>query len=194
MKQVSLSGQPRAGVGKKDAAELRAQDMIPCVLYGGKDQIHFSVKKIELSKVVFSPDVYQVNLEINGSTSPSIIQELQWHPVTNEILHVDFLTVSDEKAVKLELPVRITGTSPGVIMGGKLSTPYKKIKVEGTLSSLPEAITVDITNLNIGDGVRVKDLQYPGLKFHAPAASEVVGVKMARGAKKAGDEEPAGKK
>jgi large subunit ribosomal protein L25 len=188
MKQVSLSGSARTSVGKKDAAQLRANGMVPCVVYGGKEQVQFAVKELDLRRIVYSPDVYQVNLDINGKSIPAIIQEKQFHPVTDAFLHIDFLEITHDKDIRVELPVRLTGAAPGVIMGGKLSTPFKKIQVEGLGKDIPEAITLNISNMNIGDMVRVKDLQMNGLKILAPAASVVVGVKMARGAKKEGEE------
>lgn len=194
MKQVSLSGSPRAGVGKKDAATIRKKGLVPCVLYGGSEQLHFSVKYIDIHKIVHSPDVYNVALEVEGKKQEAIIQELQFHPVTDKILHVDFLALHNDKPAKIELPVRVSGASPGVLMGGKLAKNFQKIKVEALPADLPEAINIDITPLNIGDNIRVRDLAAANTKlsFHAPAASVVVGVKMARGAKKA-DDEPAKK-
>ena len=185
-----MSGSSRANVGKKDAATLRKKGQVPCVLYGGSEQLHFSAKYIDVHKIVHSPDVYNVALDVDGKKQEAIIQELQFHPVTDKILHVDFLALHPEKVAKVELPVRVSGASPGVLMGGKLAKNFQKIKVEALPADLPEAINIDISPLNIGDNVRVKDLAAANdkLRFHAPAASVVVGVKMARGAKKAEDE------
>lgn len=185
MKQVSLSGSPRENVGKKDAAALRANNRIPCVLYGGEEQTHFSVDRLDITKVIYSPDVYQINLDVAGKKVNAVMQEIQFHPVTDEILHVDFLQMFDDKPVKVNLPVRTKGNAPGVMMGGKLQQPFKKLRAEGLPKDLPEEVLVDITSLNIGDSVRVRDLHLEGLTFHAPQAAVVVGVKMARGAKKA---------
>lgn len=187
MKTAQLSGSLRANVGKKDAAQLRADGMVPCVLYGQGEQTHFAVKRIALEKIVFSPDVFQVEIEINGKKSVGIIQELQQHPTKDTIQHVDFLELNENKPVRVKLPVRITGSSRGVMAGGKLMTVFRNLQCFGLPKDLPEAITLDITKLRIGQSIRVGKIEIPGVKFLDPANAVVVAVKMARGAVKGAD-------
>lgn len=194
MKAISLSGSPRENVGKKDAKAIRNAGGVPCVLYGNGTQTHFSVDSIALGKVVYSPDVYQVELDINGKKTRAIIQELQQNPVTDRITHVDFLELSDNKKVKVALPVRTKGVSPGVIRGGKMQQVYRRLQMVGLPQDLPADITLDISELEIGDAIRVKHIEIPNVELLDPANSVVVSIKMARGAKKKEAEESTGKK
>ena len=192
MKTAHLSGSLRANVGKKDAAALRNAGLVPCVLYGQGEQTHFAVKRTEIDKIVFSPEVYQVALDIEGKKAVGIIRELQQHPTKDTIQHVDFYELNDTKEVRVKLPVRITGSSRGVMAGGKLMTVFRQLQVVGLPSALPDAITLDITKLRIGQSIRVNSIDIPGVKFLDPANAVVVAVKMARGAVKgadAGDDE-----
>lgn len=189
MKVSQLSGSPRANVGKKDAKALRDAGQVPCVLYGLGTQIHFSVKDIAIQKLVYNPDVFQIELDIDGTKASAIIQDLQQDPVTDKIKHVDFLQLDAKKPVKVGLPVRVTGSSRGVMAGGKLMQVFRRLKVVALPGDLPEAITIDITKLRIGQSIRVADLaeQNPSVKFTDPARAVVVAVKMARGASKAAE-------
>jgi large subunit ribosomal protein L25 len=192
MKAISLSGSLRENVGKKDAKAIRNAGRVPCVLYGNGKQTHFSVESIAVGKVVYSPDVYQVELDIDGQKSRAIIQELQQNPVTDRITHVDFLELSENKKVNVALPVRTTGVSPGVIRGGKMQQVYRRLQMLGLPQDLPADITLDISGLEIGDAIRVKHIIVPNVELLDPANSVVVSIKMARGAKK--KEEETGKK
>ena len=194
MKAISLSGSVRENVGKKDAKAIRNAGRVPCVLYGNGVQTHFSVESIAIGKVVYSPDVYQVELDINGKKTRAIIQELQQNPVTDKITHVDFLELSDDKAVKVALPVRTKGVSPGVIRGGKMQQVYRRLQMVGLPKDLPTDITLDISSLEIGDAIRVKHVVLPNVQLLDPANSVVVSIKMARGAKKKEAEETGKKK
>ncbi len=187
MKVAQLSGSPRANVGKKDAKALRDAGQVPCVLYGQGTQTHFSVKDISIEKLVYNPDVFQFELDVDGKKTKAIIQEVQQHPVTDKIMHVDFLELDDKKPVKVALPVRLTGSSRGVMAGGKLMQVFRRLKVIGLPGELPDAVTIDITKLRIGQSVRVGDLETGGLKFVDAKNAVVVAVKMARGASKAAE-------
>ena len=180
MKTVSLSGSPRENVGKKGANILRKDGSVPAVVYGGEKQIHFSVLENEAKKLVFTPNVYLIELEIDGKKSKVILQEAQTHPVTDRILHLDFLEISDNKPFKLNLPVRLEGFSKGVRNGGNLSQNFRKLKVMGLLKDMPDDVKIDITPLKIGDKIRVADLNISGLKFFDPENAVIVGVQMAR--------------
>jgi large subunit ribosomal protein L25 len=189
MKTAQLSGSLRANVGKKDAAALRNAEMVPCVLYGQGEQTHFAVKRNDIEKIVFSPDVFQVELEIEGKKAKGIIRELQQHPTKGTVQHVDFLELNESKSVRVGLPVRLTGSSRGVMAGGKLMQTFRRLTVDGLPKDLPEAIVLDITKLKIGKSIRVSQIEIPGVKFLDPANAVVVSVKMARGAVKPADDD-----
>lgn len=187
MKVAQLSGSSRTNVGKKDAKALRAAGQVPCVLYGQGSQTHFSVKKIDIERLVFTPEVYQIDLDIEGKKTKAIIQDLQQDPIKDTIRHVDFFELDDKKPVKVGLPVRVTGNSRGVMAGGKLAQVFRRLTVVGLPADLPEAITIDITKLRIGQSIRVSQIEANGLKFLEPANAVVVAVRMARGAAKGSD-------
>lgn len=191
MKKAQLSGSLRANVGKKDAKALRNAGQVPCVLYGQGEQTHFSVRSVDLEKLIFSPDVYQVELDIDGTKKVAIIQDLDMHPVKDKPVHVDFLELSDDKPVKLQLPLRHTGSPIGVMNGGKLRQPYRKLRVVGLPGALPEAISVEIGELRIGQSIRISDLDVEGVTFLEPANAVILAVKMARGAVADDEEEEA---
>lgn len=182
MKTVQLSGSPRANVGKKDAKAVRNAGGVPCVLYGSGEQTYFSVRDVDIEKIVFSPDVFQVELDIDGTKKKGIIQELQIHPVTDKVLHVDFLELEDGKPVKLGIPITLSGRSKGVLNGGRLQQVFRRLKVKGLPKDIPAAVDIDITNLRIGDSRRVSDLDVPGVELLDAQNAVVVSVKMARGA------------
>jgi large subunit ribosomal protein L25 len=187
MKTAQLSGSLRVNVGKKDATALRNAGRVPCVLYGTGEQTHFHVKLNDIEKIVLSPEVYQVHLDVEGKKARGIIRELQQHPVTDRIRHVDFLEITDTKPVTVGLPVRLTGASRGVLAGGRLMQVFRILRSTGLVQDLPDAITLDISKLRIGQSIRVKAIDIPGITFLDPANAVVVSVKMARGAVKGAD-------
>ena len=192
MKKAQLSGSVRSNVGKKDAALTRNSGLVPCVVYGSGEQTHFSVKTIDIERIVYSPDVYQVELDIEGKKVNGVIRELQQHPITGKIQHVDFLQLEVNRPVRVELPVRIVGSAKGVMSGGKLMQAYRRLRVIGLPADLPESITLNVTSLKIGKSIRVGNINIPGVTILDPHASVVVSVRMARGAVKpveADDEE-----
>lgn len=187
MKVAQLSGSSRTNVGKKDAKALRDAGMVPCVLYGQGSQTHFAVKKIDIERLVYTPEVYQIEIDIDGKKAKAIIQDLQQDPIKDSIRHVDFFELNDKKAVKVGLPVRVTGNSRGVLAGGKLAQVFRRLTVVGLPSDLPDAITLDITKLRIGQSIRVGEIEANGLTFLEPTNAVVVAVRMARGAAKGSD-------
>jgi large subunit ribosomal protein L25 len=187
MKTAQLSGSLRANVGKKDATLLRNEGRVPCVLYGQGDQTHFSVKRVDIDKIVFSPEVYQVALDIEGKKAMGIIRELQQHPTKDTIQHVDFYELNDAKVVSVKLPVRLIGSARGVLAGGRLMQVFRTLSCVGLPSAIPDAITLDISSLKIGQSFRVNSISIPGVTFLDPANAVVVSVKMARGAVKPAD-------
>ncbi len=180
MKSVTLSGSLRAGVGKKDSAALRKSGKIPCVIYGGKEQVHFTCVELELGKIVWSADAHEVKLTVGGKEYRSFIQDIQFHPVNDKLVHVDFLEVDANKPVKIQIPVRINGASEGVKKGGKLMQNFRKLTVMALPDKLPDTIELNVDALNIGDGIRVRELNIEGLKFLDNASSYIVSVQITR--------------
>ena len=189
MKTAHLSGSLRSNVGKKDATALRNAELVPCVLYGLGEQTHFAVKRNDIEKIVFSPEVYQVELDVEGKKAKGIIRELQQHPTKGTVQHVDFLELSETKPVRVGLPVRLVGSSRGVMAGGKLLQTFRRLTCVGLPQDLPDAIVLDISKLKIGKSIRVNAIEIPGVKFLDPANAVVVSVKMARGAVKPADDD-----
>jgi len=165
MKIASLSGSSRKNVGKKGASALRTANQVPGVLYGGKTQTHFAVDEVKLSKLVINPDVFAVELDIDGTTIKCIIQEVQFHPVTDRIVHIDLLEILDGKEIKVNLPLIAEGTAKGIINGGRMETLFRRVPVQGLFENLPDALTADVSPLKIGDNLRVSDLSIEGCRI-----------------------------
>jgi large subunit ribosomal protein L25 len=180
MKQFELSGSLRENVGRQDATALRNSGRIPAVLYGGSSQVHLSLTEIDMNKIMGMSDTLQINLGLGDKTYSTILQEVQRHPVTDRIVHVDFLELVPGKAVKTSLPVRVTGNSEGVKSGGRLSINYRKVRIFGKPEELPNDITVDITNLKIGDMIRVREVSVPGCTLLEAEASAIVAIQATR--------------
>src|SRR5690606_34428157 len=155
MKSIAISGTPRENVGKRDAKELRYEGKVPAVLYGGKDQIHFSVSASDLRGLVYSPDVCFVDLDIAGFKARAIIQDIDFHPLTDKALHVDFLELDDKKPVVMQIPVKLTGISPGVKIGGKLVQKLRKLRVKALPKDMPQYVEVSIASLELGKLISV---------------------------------------
>lgn len=188
MKQVSLSGSLRENVGKKDAASLRREGRVPAVLYGGNEQIHFHIADLDAKKLYFTPDVYVVNLDLNGKQTKAIIQDVQLHPTKDTLIHIDFLEVAEDKPVKVKLPIKLTGFSVGVRNGGKLRQHFRRVTALGLLKDLPEVVELDITTMKIGHKKRISDLAVEGVQFVDASSAVVVAIQMARGATMVDDE------
>lgn len=180
MKSVAMSGSSRTNVGKKDAKALRSQGLVPCVIYGGAEQVSFSVAEKQFKSLVYTPDVHTVDLDVNGKKYQAILKDLQMHPVTDKIIHADFVEIVPGKSVVMSLPVRTTGTAPGVKAGGKLLKKLRRVEAKGTIDKMPDSITIDISNMNISDAVTVRDLKYDGLTFLTPANSTVITCQVTR--------------
>lgn len=163
MKSVSISGSLRENVGKKDAKMQRNEGFIPCVLYGGEQQYQFVVPEKQFQKLLYTPEVYYVELELEGKVRNAIVQATQFHPITDKLLHVDFLEVIPQKSITIAIPVVVTGTSPGVLRGGKMSKKARKLKVKGELEHIPEHIKLDVSKLDINDSIRVADIKVENL-------------------------------
>lgn len=182
MKTASLSGSPREGVGKKDAAELRAKGQVPGVLYGGSEQVHFHVNEVQLNKLIFTPETYRFQFEVGGTTHDCIVQDIQFHPVTDRIVHIDLLQVFPDKPIRVKLPVGTEGASVGVRNGGRLHVVYRRLPVVGLADQIPESVMVNIDDLDIGDSFRVGDLSVEGCQIPLNDSAVVLGIKRTRAA------------
>ena len=188
MKAVFMSGSSRSNVGKKDAKALRVEGLVPCVLYGGDSQIHFSVNATQFKPLLFTPDVHTVDLEIDGKSFKAVLQDIQYHNMKDNVLHADFLQLHENKPVIIQIPVRTSGNSAGVRAGGKLVTKLRKLKVRALLSDLPDFINIDITPLEIGMGVKVREVIAPGLTLLDAQNVDVVAVTATRASRQAADD------
>jgi len=180
MKSLEIKGEIRKTTGKKDSKKLRVQGLVPCVLYGGNENIHFCAPFSEFRPLIYTPDVFVVNLNIDGNIHQSVIQEVQWHPVEEQLLHADFLRISDDKPVKIELPVTIAGSAKGIKAGGKLKVNVRKIKVKGFVKDLPDTINVDVTELDLGQNISVGDLKSEGMQFLVSKSKVIAAVVVTR--------------
>ena len=192
MKTIAISGSPRENVGKRDAKELRYEGKVPAVLYGGKEQQHFAVVTTELKDAIYTPEASFVEITLGGEKIKAIIKELQYHPLTDLLLHVDFLQLFDEKEIVMEIPIKLTGTSPGVKMGGKLVQKLRKLRVRSLPKDMPQAVEVSIAKLEVGNLFRVRDLQKGEYTVTNTGEDTIVSVGMSRALKQA--EQQAGKK
>ena len=163
MKTIEIIGFKRANLGKTEARALRDETNVPCILYGGKEQVAFHTPAFLLRDLVYTPNVHKVELTIDGKKVDCIMQDIQFHPVNEMILHVDFLQLLEDKPAKIEIPVKFMGASPGVLQGGRLAQKLFKIKVKALPKNLPDFIEVDISNLQIGKSVRVSDIKTPNV-------------------------------
>jgi len=184
MKTFELKVSLRKSTGKKDAKTLRKTSQVPCVLYGGKENIHFYAEDRSFKDLVYSPHVYIVNLDVEGKKHSAVMKEIQFHPVTDSINHIDFIEVKADTPIIIDLPVVITGNSIGIRAGGKLRQRKRYVKVKGLIKDLPDSLVIDISDLDIGGSVLAGDLQYPNVEVLDSKSSLVVGVISARAASK----------
>ncbi|HWZ21381.1 MAG TPA: 50S ribosomal protein L25/general stress protein Ctc [Cytophagaceae bacterium] len=159
MKSLEVIGFKRANLGKVEAKQLRQETNVPCVLYGGAEQVHFHTPAFLFRDLIYSGEVHTVALTVDGKKYKCILQDVQFHPVNEQILHVDFLELNDDKIVKIEIPVKLVGTAVGVIKGGKLVTKLKKVTVKALPANLPDFIEIDVTNLEVGKSAKVGDVK-----------------------------------
>ncbi|MET1056314.1 MAG: 50S ribosomal protein L25/general stress protein Ctc, partial [Pedobacter sp.] len=186
------SGSPRENVGKRDAKELRYEGKVPAVLYGGKEQAHFAVVITDLKEAIYTPEANFLEIDINGTKTKAIIKELQFHPLTDVLMHVDFLQLFDDKEIVMEIPIKLAGTSPGVKMGGKLVQKLRKLRVKSLPKDMPQVVEVSISKLEVGNLFRVRDLAKGEYTVTNTAEDTIVSVGMSRALKQA--EQQAGKK
>ena len=192
MKEISVSGQKREATGKKASKLMRKEGLVPCNLYGEKknenglpEALAFSVSFREIRKAVYTPDVYVVNLLIDGQEHKAIIKELQFHPTTDALLHADFYEVTDSKPITVGIPVKLNGLAQGVRDGGKLNLSIRKIDVTAPYKQIPEILNIDVTNLQLGKAIKVGELNFEGLEIATPSQVVVCSVKATRASRSA---------
>ena len=198
MKEFSVSGQKRATTGKKAAKELRKEGLVPCNLYGEKkgengqpEALAFAIPAAQLRKVVYTPHVYVVNLTIDGEAHKAVMKELQFHPTTDALLHIDFYEVNETKPITIGIPVKLTGHAQGVRDGGRLSQAVRQLNVTAPYKQIPETLEIDVTNLKLGKAIKVADLNFEGLEIATPAQVVVCSVKATRASRSAAAAEAA---
>lgn len=180
MKTFDLVGTPRSEFGKKAAKAFRKENLVPCNIYGLGENVTFTVGVEAVRKLIYTPDTLLVNLTIDKVKKLAVVKELQFHPVSGNLLHIDFLEVNDKKPVTVALPVHLTGLAEGVKAGGKLSLDMKKVKVNGLYTAIPEDITIDVTSLGLGKKLAVEDIHIDGLTMVSPKEACVAQVRVTR--------------
>lgn len=189
MKSIDVKGTARTATGKKATCELRKGGLIPCNLYGEKRDekglpvaVSFSVTPSEVRNLVYSPDIYSVNLNIDGEEHIAIMKELQFHPVTDQLLHIDFYEITPEKPIVMAVPIKLNGLAEGVKAGGKLAASVRSLKVCAPYTNIPEKLDIDVTNLGLGKTIKVGELNFEGLELVTSPSVVVCQVKMTRSA------------
>jgi len=188
MKSIEVKGSLREAVGKSNAKNLRNKEEVPCVLYGKGQNVHFHVNEKVFKPLVFSPNAYLINFDIDGNKHQAVMRDVQFHPVSDKIIHADFYAVEDKSPVWMSVPVRLEGSSIGVLQGGRLVQKMRKIKVKALPNQLPDEVVIDITKLGIGKSVKVGSLVMKDVEFLDAANSVVVLIKTARGVQAVGEE------
>lgn len=189
MLEINVSGKKRSGLGKKAAKELRKEGMVPCNLYGEKkgengapEAFSFVVPMSELRKVVYTPHIYIVNIDIEGEKHVAVLKELQFHPVTDALLHVDFFEVNETKPIAIGIPVNLVGLAQGVRDGGRMNLSIRKVVVKAPYKQIPEKLDIDVTAMTIGKSIKAGDLSFEGLEVVTPKDVVVCSIKMTRAA------------
>ena len=192
MKEINVTGQKRTDVGKKATKALRKEGLVPCNLYGEKkgenglpEALSFAVAANELRKIVYTPHIYVINLIIDGESHTAIMKELQFDPVSDALLHIDFYEVNDQKPITIGIPVKLNGLAQGVRDGGRMNLSIREINVTAPYQAIPEHLDIDVTNLQLGKSIKVGELSFEGLEIATPAEVVVCSIKTTRASKSA---------
>ena len=188
MKSITIKGQERESVGKKATKALRDAGMVPCVIYGGKQPVHFAAEEKAFKSLVYTPNAHTVVVDLNGKTTNAILQDIQFDPISDKILHIDFFQLDEKKEIIMEVPVKITGTSPGVLLGGVLRLNQRRLKVKALPKNLPDFVEANISELQMGNKLYVTKLEVNNFKLMHPDNTVVCQVKISRAAMKAAQE------
>ncbi len=185
MKTLELKGSLRTDLGKKATKALRRAELVPCELYGGEKNIHFSVSEKDLNKLLFTPETFIVKFDVEGTVFTAVMRDVQFHPVSDKALHVDFFQVTEDKAFEVEVPVRVEGFAEGVKAGGKLAVNLRKLKVKAMMKDLPESLPIEVTELGLSKSIQVGELSFENLELLNAKSAVVVQVKLTRAARAA---------
>jgi large subunit ribosomal protein L25 len=188
MKTIEIKGTFRTELGKKSSKEIRKAGNVPCVIYGKEKNIHFYAPELSFKNLVYTPDAHLVKLSIEDKEYKAVLKDMQFHPVKDNILHADFIEIHDNKPVIINIPIKVSGDSVGVIAGGKLSIKRRTLKVKGLAIDLPEALPIDITNLKIHEGIKVGELSFDKIELLDPKKSMVLTIATSRVAQKTDEE------
>jgi len=188
MKIIEIKGSFRTELGKKSSKLTRKEGNVPCVIYGKKENIHFQAHENSFKHLVYTAEAHMVKLNIEDKVYRAVLKEMQFHPVNDKILHADFIEIFDNKPVVINIPIKVTGDSAGVIAGGKLSIKRRTLKVKGLADDLPEYLPIDITNLKIHESLKVVDLSYNKIELLDPKKSMVLTIATSRVAQKTEEE------
>jgi len=188
MKTVEIKGSLRTELGKKSSKQVRKAGDVPCVIYGKEKNIHFQAPEISFKNLVYTPESHLVNLNIDGSEYKAVLKDIQFHPVSDSIIHADFIQIFDNKPVTIDVPIKVSGDSVGVIAGGKLSIKKRSLKVKGLAKDLPEFLPIDITDLKIHQGMKVGDLSFDKIELLDPKKLLVLTIATSRVAQKSEEE------
>jgi large subunit ribosomal protein L25 len=188
MESIALRASLRKEIGKKSSKAIRAQESIPCVLYGGEENVNFFATESDFRHLIFTPNVYIVNIDVDGKSHNAIIKDLQFHPVTDKLLHADFYEISDSKPITVEIPVKLTGSSMGVREGGRLVMECRKVKVKGLSKDIPAEIEIDITELGIGKSIRAGEIKTNKFDVVLVKETPIVSIRTTRAAAAAAQE------
>ena len=181
MNTVAVNGKKRTELGKKAAKAVRKAGEIPCVMYGAGDPVHFTTTHAAVKKLIFTPEFQLASIDVDGSAGKAILKDVTYHPVTEEITHIDFLALTDGTSVKVELPVRFRGKSPGVLAGGRLVQSMRRVKVKTTPEALVNELVLDISGLELGQAIRVRDIDpIDGLEIMSNGATPVAVIEIPR--------------
>jgi large subunit ribosomal protein L25 len=180
METVELKGVFRKEVGKKFSRKLREEEKVPCIIYGGKNVKHFSVLEKEVKSIIYTEKVYLLKISLDGGDHNAILQDIQFHPVTDRIIHMDFIEISEDKPVIVTLPIKLTGDALGIKEGGRLRLKRRGLRVKGYPKDLPDYLEIDITNLDIGQSIKIGDLSYKNLEILDPSRPMVVAIVSSR--------------
>ncbi|MCD7961995.1 MAG: 50S ribosomal protein L25/general stress protein Ctc [Rikenellaceae bacterium] len=183
MKTFEIKGRKRDGFGKKETKKVRSEGQVPCVIYGEGDTIHFSVDAKELNQLIYTPNSYIIEFDIDGQKTKAVMREVQYHPVKDYVLHIDFFRVVPGKKVAIDIPVKLYGNSEGVKMGGKLMLSKRNLRVLAKEEDLPDTLDIDISGLGLGKSVFVSDLSFENMDILTPATTAICAVKMTRAAR-----------
>jgi large subunit ribosomal protein L25 len=187
MKTFDLKGTLRKELGKKATKQVRKEDLIPCVLYGSGEPVHFTGNEKEYGKVINTPSSYKINLDIDGTIHPAIMRAIQFHPVSDRPIHIDFIRVAEGKPVSVSIPVRLEGFAKGVQQGGKLKMEMRRVTVKGIMETIPDELLLDVTNIEVEQSIKVRDLTYPDFEILDPKNAVIASVKTTRVAKGAAE-------